>query len=302
MKEGMGVLVKAVEDVMEKIIEKDGRERGERNERERKIQEQVEKLEEKIMVLEKKAELGSTELEDRVKLLEEKLEGGMEKVKGVAEQVEEVKGDVELVSGIALGIKVEKSVKEMEVKVREVSCALKVVNMDLGQETGNKALIVRRILGEVRRRVRQEEASQVDRVLRRIRVVILGRRTEGRKVGERTIWTVPVLFQCGDKKDAKDLEWGLRGGGFFPTVHWPEEIIDFLNVIKKEVMEESAGQDYWIRVRPAERDGQVKIRVDLKPSVGGRFRLRGLWACPPLKKVYWSEVKGLFDPIGGVEV
>jgi uncharacterized protein YoxC len=266
-------------------------------ERERKMQEHLEKLEEKVMVLEKKAEEGTPKLEDRVKRLEEKLEGGMEKLNVIQEQVEVVKGNVDLVSGVALGIKVGQSVKEMEEKVRKASCALKVVNMDLGQDTGNKALIVRKVLWEVRRRVRQEEAGHVDRVLRRTRVVVLGRRTEGRKVGERTIWTVPVLFQCVDKKDARYLEWGLKGGGFFPTIHWPEEIMEFINGIKMRVREGSTDQENWVRVRPEEAEGQVRIRVDMKPREGGRFRLKGVWVCPPLKQGYWDEVNGLYDPI-----
>ena len=187
MKEGMRVMVKAVEEAMEKIVERDRREVGELKERERKRQLLLEKLEEKVMVLEKKAEVGSAQLEDRMKYLEERLDGGMEKVKVIREQVELVKGDMEMVSEVTQGIKVGESVKEMEEKVRGVSCTLKVVNMDLGQETGNKALIVRRVLEKVRRGVRHEEAGQLNRVLRRTRVVLLGNRTEGRKVGEMAI-------------------------------------------------------------------------------------------------------------------
>ena len=299
MKEGMMIMNKAVQGIMEKITERDKREEEKRKEREGKLQEQIEKLEGKIKVLEEKVYVGSSVLEDSVKLMEEKLEGGMTKLNGIEEQVEDVKGGVEKLSEVALGIKVGESVREMEEKVKETRCALKLVNMDIGQETGNKALIVRKILEEVRRKVRQEEAGQVNRVLRRTRVVILGKGTEGRKVGERKIWTVPVLFQCVDIKDANDLEWSLRRGGFFPTVHWPEEIMEFINGIKSKVREESAGQDNWIRVRPVVVDGQARIRVDLRPRGGGIFRQRGVWVCPPLEKIHWSEVKGLYDPIWG---
>ena len=232
MKKEIGVMVKTVEEVMDKISEKDRRERMERKEMERMMEEKLVQLEGKLRALEEKAEVSSTKLENRVKLLEEKLEGGMEKVKGIEELVEGVKGDVvgiskgvgeqieevkehvELVSGFTLNLKIAESVKQMEEKVKEAGRALKVVNMDIGLETENKALIVRKVLWEVRRKVRQEDAGQVDRVLRRTRVVVLGRRTEGRKVGERTIWTVPILFQCLDKVDVKDLEWWLRGVGF----------------------------------------------------------------------------------------
>jgi len=299
MKAGMNIMVKAVEEAMGKITERNWREGEQMKERERRLQEQMGKLEEKVLVLEKEAEVCSTQLEEKVKRVEEKLIEGMEKVRGIEEKMEEVEGHVELVSDVTLGLKVAESVKQMEEKVREASLALKVVNMDLGLETENKAIIVRKVLGEVRRKVRQEDAGQVDRVLRRTRVVVLGKRTEGRKVGERTIWTVPILFECLDKKDAEDLEWCLRGGGVFPTVHWPDEIMDFITSIKREVREGSSGQGSWIKVRPVEGVGQVRIRVETKFNGVGRFRVRGEWACPPLKKELWTEVKGLFDPIRG---
>ena len=310
------VYIKGVDNIQrDKISEKDRRERMERKERERMMEEKLVQLEGKLRALEEKAEVSSTKLENRVKLLEEKLEEGMEKVKGIGELVEGVKGDVvgiskgvgeqieemkehvELVSGFTLNLKIAESVKQMEEKVKEAGRALKVVNMDIGLETENKALIVRKVLWEVRRKVRQEDAGQVDRVLRRTRVVVLGRRTEGRKVGERTIWTVPILFQCLDKVDVKDLEWGLRGGGFLPTVHWPEEILEFINRIKREEREGSPEQGSWIRVRPVEVEGQVRIRMDTKLSGVGRFKLSGEWVCPPLNNKLWSDVKGLFDPI-----
>ena len=293
MKAGLCVVIKSVEEAMWNITERDRREGGEMKERDRRMQEQIGKLEEKVLKLEKEAEVGSTQIGERVKLLEE----GMEKEKGIGEQMEEVKEHVELVSGFTLGFKVAESVKQMEEKVREASWALKVVNMDLDLETENKRLIVRKVLGEVRRKVRQEDAGQVDRVLRRTRVVVLGRKTEGRKVGDRTIWSVPILFQCLDKKDVKDLEWGLKGGGVFPTVHWPEEVMEFINSIKREVRDESPEQRNWIRVRPVEVEGQIRIRVDKKLSGVGRFKLCGEWTCPPLNKELWTAVKGLFDPI-----
>ena len=296
-KEEIGVMVKAVEEVMEKISEKDKRERVERQERERRMEEKLEQLEGKLRALEEKAEMSSSRLENRVKLLEEMQVGGMEKVRDIEEQVEGVKEHVELVSGCTLKLKIAESVKQMEEKVKEAGRALKVVNLDLGLETESKALIVRRVLREVRRKARQEDAHQVDRVLRRTRVVVLGRRTEGRKVGERTIWTVPILLQCIDKTDAKDLEWGLRGSGVSLTVHWPEEVMDFIKSIKREEREGSPGQVSWIRVRPVEVEGQVRIRMDTKISGVGRFRMRGEWACPPLNNCLWKDVKGLYDPI-----
>ena len=47
--------------------------------------------------------------------------------------------------------------------------------------------IVRKVLGEVRKAACREEECQLEKVLRRTRVVVLGKRTEGRREGE--LWT-----------------------------------------------------------------------------------------------------------------
>jgi hypothetical protein len=46
-----------------------------------------------------------------------------------------------------------------------------------------------------------------------------------------------------------------------------------------------------------EEEGRIRIRVDTKVKAGGRFRLEGVWRCPPLYKGYWKEEKGLFTSL-----
>jgi hypothetical protein len=298
MKEGMGVLVKAVEETMCRISEKGVQEERERKEKDRRTEERMEKLEANLLEMGKKSRVGLSQMEDRVKDLEKRLEGGLEKAKEIEDQVGSVREDVEMVSSLTLGIKVGESVKEMEGKLREAMCALKVVNMDIGQETSNKAFIVRKVLGEVRRQARVEKAEQVDRVLRRTRVIVLGRKTESRKMGDRTLQTVPILLQCLDRNDVQVLEWELKRAGFLTTFHWPDEIMEFVSGVKNEVRKKGRREEgRWIRVRPEEEEGRVRIRVDTKTRVGGRFRVKGVWACPPLKRWHWEELKELYNPI-----
>jgi len=57
------------------------------------------------------------------------------------------------------------------------------------------------------------------------------------------------------------------------------------------------GRDCWVRIRPVEVEGRIRIRVDTKAKSGGRFRLEGVWRCPPLYKGYWEKEKGLFTPL-----
>ena len=185
----------------------------------------------------------------------------------------------------------------MESRVREARCALKVVNLDIGVITSDKADIVRKVLEEVRRKVSRKDALGVDKVLRRTRVVVLGRESGNRRVQGRDVATVPILFQCMDRQDTALLEGALRDAGLFPTFYWPDEIVEFVGELKKEVRKEASDKEWWIRVRLEEEDGRVRVRVDTKPKAGGRFRPKGIWACPPLRRGLWEKVEGLYDPI-----
>ena len=46
-----------------------------------------------------------------------------------------------------------------------------------------------------------------------------------------------------------------------------------------------------------EEGGRIRIKVDTKEKSGGRFRMEGVWRCPPLDKGYWEKEKGLFTPM-----
>jgi hypothetical protein len=295
MKEGMGVLVKAVEETMCRLSDRGRQEEEERKMSERKVIERVEKLEVKVVEAGRKAEKDIVHLEHRVKELEGRVEGGIEKVKGLEEQVEK---DMEMVTAQAIKMIIGDSVKEMEEKVKEARCALKVVSLDIGLVTSDKAEIVRKVLESVRRKASRNAAAGVDKVLRRTRVVVLGKETENRKVEGKDLATVPILFQCLDRKDVMVLEDVLRAAGLFPTFYWPDEILEFVGEVKKQVRKEgNTEEDCWIRVRPEEVEGKIRVRVDTKPKAGGRFRLKGVWVCPPLKRRLWEEVEGLYDPV-----
>ena len=129
-------------------------------------------------------------------------------------------------------------------------------------------------------------------------MVVLGRETENRKVDGKDVFTVPILFQCTDKQDVMLLDDVLRNAGMFPIFYWPDEILEFVGELKKEVRKGGRmEQDCWIRVRPEEEEGRIRIRVDTKPMAGGRFKVKGLWKCPPLKKGLWDSVEGILDPV-----
>jgi len=327
MKDGMEVMVKAVEGLMNRIAEKDRKECRERKEKEQRAEESLARIEEKVQRMEKRAEEALAKAEKGVQELEKKTEVGLTKVKELEarldknlaevqgkvmdveekavenrvkmeDKVKSVSDVVDMVVELAARSRVRESVKEMEGKVRTSMCGVKVCNLNVGQETEDKALIVRKVLGEVRKAVRSEEEGQLEQVLRRTRVVVLGKRTEGRREGGQTIQAVPILLQCQDMRDVQVLEGILREAGYFPTLHWPEEMMEFVKGVREEVRRRGVSErECWVRVRPVEEEGRIRIRVDTKVKAGGRFRLEGIWKCPPLNKGFWEEEEGLFTPL-----
>jgi len=329
MKDGMEVMVKAVEEMMNRITEKDRRQCSERKVNERRAEERMARLEEKCQRMEKRAELavakaekGVQELENKaevglskMKEVEERLNGELEKVQEkvqdmeeraqeekvvIEEKVKSVTANVDMALDEAVRCRLKESVVDMEGKMRVAMCGVKVGNLNIGQETDNKALIVRKVLGEVRKAAKREEAGKLDKVLRRTRVVVLGKRTQVRMEGGETTQSVPILFQCQDRKDAQVLEGVMKGAGHFPTLHWPEEMMEFIKGVREEVRRKGVSeQRSWIRIRPVEENGRIRIRVDTKPKTGGSFSLEGVWKCPPLIQGFWEEVKGLYTPLYG---
>jgi hypothetical protein len=327
MKDGLEVMVRAVEEMMTRITELERKDCSERKMKERRAEECMTRIEEKVQKMEERAEMalakaekGVQELEkkaevgwSKVKELEERINGGLvkveEKVKDMEEKakvekekiedkVQSVSEDVDTALEEALRCRMKESVQDMEGKGRAAMCGVKVGNLNIGQVTDNKALIVRKVLGEVRKAAKREEAGQLDKILRRTRVVVLGKKTEVRQDGGETIQSVPILLQCQDRKDAQELEGTLKGAGYFPTLHWPEEVMDFIKGVREEVRRRGISEHgSWIRIRPEEEEGRIRIRVDTKPKTGGRFRLEGVWVCPPLKRGFWEDVEGLYTPL-----
>ena len=109
---------------------------------------------------------------------------------------------------------------------------------------------------------------------------------------------MPTLFQCRDKRDIEDLDVILRSAGYYPSFHWPKEILEFITGIKKEVSKQGIDErSNYFRVRPELRDGKQLIKVEVKAKEQGRrFFLKGLWSCPPLARNMWEDVQDLYRP------
>jgi hypothetical protein len=142
--------------------------------------------------------------------------------------------------------------------------------------------MVRKVLRTLKEDTFPEDRIGYERIMRRTRLVILGRKTAPVQIRGRTVYTVPVLLECQNRVDAGDLEVMLKKAGYFSSFHWPREITEFINGVREEVRKMGFRDGtHFIQIRPEERGGRVQIRADVKEKNGGRFYPKAVWQCPP---------------------
>jgi len=236
-------------------------------------------------------------------IAQERMDRDAEMLK-VDDRIEKVEASVKHLEDVADSLtenrimnRVKESAADMERKVSASMNNIRVMDIDLGIQTDNKKVIVKATIDAITGDTKQEDRMWLTSVLRRTRIVVLGKGTQQRLVNGKNINTVPILFCCQNKLDAGDLDTLLRRAGLYPGFHWPEEILPFLRGVRDEVKKMGVDDRHnYIRIRPEEREGGVQIRADCKPKNGGRFGMKGVWRCPPLNNHLWDGLKGLFTP------
>ena len=180
--------------------------------------------------------------------------------------------------------KVRSAEKETERKVRSAMCNLKLLDFNFGEITSDRIKMVRTVVRGLKEEVHPENRTKFDRILRRTRIQILGRTTEMRRGRDKTVYTVPILLECQDKVDADELDTMLRRSGYFCSFHWPQETMEFVNKIRDEVRRVGYDeQGYYVKIRPEDRAGEVRIRAEVKEKNGGRWQMAAVWKCPPTR-------------------
>jgi hypothetical protein len=224
------------------------------------------------------------------------------KIERIAEEIKVMKEVSEGMVNDRIEQRVRGSEKEMEEKVRIACCNLKVMDIDFGEVTDDRKWMVKTAMSTLRADVYPEDRQMHERIMRRTRVVIMGRRTSATTYKGRSVYTVPVLLECQTKVDAGDLDAILRRVGYFSAFHWPQEILEFVSGVREEVRKMGyKDQTHYVRIRPEEKGGSIQIRADVKEKNGGRFQAKAVWQCPPLKQQLWEGIEGLYEPrmLGG---
>jgi hypothetical protein len=183
-----------------------------------------------------------------------------------------------------------RSERDLEDKIRLANKQIKLLDINFGKETNNRKEIIDRTLEYMREDVVLGERKRYDILIRRTRIIILGRETVKRTRGKDTIFSVPILLECRNEDDKFELEAILRTAGYFSSYHWPTECLEFVRGVREEVRKMGYREDRnYIRIRPEERDGKVQVRADVKDKAGGRFWAVGAWGIPPADRDLWGR-------------
>lgn len=234
------------------------------------------------------------------RLAREAAELSMEdKMERMQAKIDDLQATADSLTRNRVRVRTRESIRDMERSVVEAQSALKLLEVDIGRETEDRREIVRKTIDEVRHYVREDDLRFFDRVMRRTRVVILGKRTVRWESGGEEHFSVPTLFQCRDQRDLEELEGMLRSAGYFPTFHWPKEMVEFVGKVRDQLRDQGVRHDsHFVKVRPEHRNGKLLIKAEVKPKVGnGRFVLKGLWPCPPKDRAFWDDVPNMFSSV-----
>jgi hypothetical protein len=192
---------------------------------------------------------------------------------------------------------VKDSEKDMEKKLEGAMEQLKIVNLDFGRECVDKRTLVKEAISRIKEKVSANNKEECERIMKGIRVDILGKSTSMKETGKGMIHTVPVLISCGCKNVKERLEVIVRKAGLVASFQWPKECMEFVDKFREKV--ETMGYsktEHYTRVRPARVDGRVFLRVETKRKEGGKFEGLAYWRAPPRDKEHWRRISSIFEP------
>jgi hypothetical protein len=219
--------------------------------------------------------------------------------KALKEQLAKQDDNINSVKACKEKVEVKASKKEMEDKVRFATTQVKVTNLDFGKAIEDRKELLNVAKETIRDKVRSDLKKEYDEKIRNASVRILASKTFKAQVDGKNIWTAPVIITIADKESRWTVENCLRSSKMFPSFHWPKEMMDNIKVFRKQVKDMGfPDTTHYIRIRPEERDGQWRIRADVKPKEGdGRFVSVASFEIPPLDDSLKANCAGWQTPV-----
>jgi hypothetical protein len=194
-------------------------------------------------------------------------------------------------------IEIKASSKDMEERLKIATTQFKVMDVVIGKESEDRKEICRIGMEDLKKKVRSDLQQEWEKLVTDVEVAPLARKAT--KQPGSSEFTVPLLFTVPEKTKRWRLEEILRNSKVYPGFHWPQEMLNVIKDYKTVLKDNGVNEDTtYIRIRPNERDGRIKIRADLKPKEGnGRFSAKATWEAPPMCPDVRKKSKDHLKPI-----
>jgi hypothetical protein len=238
-----------------------------------------------------------TEVVGEMDTMQEEVKEKEKEIRKLRELLDEQSSVVSSVVVTKDKMEVKASSKDMEERLKIATTQFKVMDMDIGKETDNRTEILSRGLSAIKAKVRSDLQDEWTKLADGADVTPLVRKTT--KTNGNDFYTAPLLFTVQDKTKRWRMEEILRNSKVFPGFHWPQEIMPVLKEYKTVLKDNGVHEDStYIRIRPYERDGKVKLRADIKSKEGsGKFSTKASWEAPPLCPEVRKKSKEHLKPI-----
>jgi hypothetical protein len=222
-----------------------------------------------------------TEVVEEMDAMQEEVKGKDKEIRKLRDKLEEQSSVVSSVVVTKDKMEVKASSKDMEDRLRLATTQFKVMDVDIGKETDNRAEIITKGMAAIKDKVRSDMQEEWTKLAEGVDVAPLVRKTA--KPTGKDHFSAPLLFTAQDKAKRWRMEEILRNSKIYPGFHWPQEMLtvlkDYKTVLKDNGVDDSTT---YIRIRPVEREGKVKLRADTKVKEGsGKFSTRATWEAPP---------------------
>ena len=170
----------------------------------------------------------------------------------------------------------------METQLREGVTKVEVMDLDFGACLTDRKQLIETGKAILREKVRSDLRARFDTLMTQGSLAVIARATAKRAYPEGDRWTAPVLLTVKDRETRWEIEDILRQSKCYLSFHWPKEMIEPVKILRKAVVDGGTSDTInYIRIRPEERDGKLKIRADVKPKEGtAKFALKATWTVP----------------------
>jgi hypothetical protein len=223
-----------------------------------------------------------SEVVEEMDNMQEEVKNKDKEIRKLKEQLEEQSSVVSSVVVTRDKLEVKTSSKDMEERLKIATTQFKVMDVDIGKETDNRTEILTKGMEAIKAKVRSDMQAEWTRLAEGVDVAPLVRKTT--KPTGKDFFSAPLLFTVQDKTKRWRMEEILRHSKIYPGFHWPQEMMPVLKDYKSVLRDNGVSEDStYVRIRPVEREGRVKLRADTKAKEGAsKFTTKATWEAPPL--------------------